>query len=598
MSRSSPSRRRVTGNAVLVAVLLMMLGLSAVLAYEAHEAARSELRSGERTLRAEAAFAAWALAGRSEAALRDSLSAALAGAMGQSHQLIHGPPGDAAERAAMTEFGAAVRRGLSWCACPGAAHTFFRAVRQDGGFRLDTLEAAPGIAAGLPGVLAASRGVSGRMRAAGGVDLRFDTLHAGGRTVGVAYAGFRDPGTGLPQRLVGFVYDPSALAGPVIGETVARRKLLPPALQGKLRNESTFRIAALTRGGDTIFRAGLAPAVPAHRKWQHANDERLGVTDPFPVTPEIADTLRGTMAGTQIRLAVHPEAIGLLISGRATRSRLPLLAAVFLLTLGLVAVAIAQLRRQHELERLRDDFVSGVSHELRTPLAQIRLFADLLESGRLQPGAQESRSVRIINEEAQRLTYLVENVLHFSRGRRHAEHLSPEPTELAPLVREIVDAFAPLARTRGTVVVAGAEDGIVVPVDRDALRQVLLNLLDNAVKYGPRGQQVRIGVETTGPWAVIHVDDQGPGIPPEERARIWEPYRRLERDARGAAGGCGIGLSVVRELVDLHGGRAAAAEAPGGGARFTVALPGATRAPRPASLSPESSGPVRGAAAR
>jgi signal transduction histidine kinase len=121
---------------------------------------------------------------------------------------------------------------------------------------------------------------------------------------------------------------------------------------------------------------------------------------------------------------------------------------------------------------------------------------------------------------------------------------------------------------RGTL-----EVGVVVSVDRDALRQMLLNLLDNAVKYGPAGQVITIGTETTGDRVRIFVEDQGPGIPHEDRQRVWEPYVRLGRAAETATGGSGIGLAVVRELVSLHNGRTRAEGTPGGGARMVIELP-------------------------
>jgi signal transduction histidine kinase len=112
-----------------------------------------------------------------------------------------------------------------------------------------------------------------------------------------------------------------------------------------------------------------------------------------------------------------------------------------------------------------------------------------------------------------------------------------------------------------------------VSLDRDALRQILLNLLDNAVKYGPAGQTISVGSEIAGDRARVWVEDQGPGIPRDERQRVWEPYVRLNREAESATGGSGIGLSVVRELVTLHGGRTRAESAPGGGARVVIELP-------------------------
>jgi signal transduction histidine kinase len=299
----------------------------------------------------------------------------------------------------------------------------------------------------------------------------------------------------------------------------------------------------------------------------------------------VTQPLGGLLTGLTARVAVLALPGGS-APPAAPGSRLPLLLTVFGLTLALVSVAIFQLRRQQELVRLRDDFVSGVSHELRTPLAQIRLFADLLESGRLATGEQHSRSIRIINEESRRLTWLVENILHFSRAQRGAGRVAPAPVHAGPLLREIVDAFAPLARGRETVFQVHADDGVVVRADPDALRQVMLNLLDNAVKYGPPGQTVRVSAELRGVALRIAVDDPGPGIPLEERSRVWEPYRRLPRDADGASGGSGIGLAVVRDLVELHGGRSGVGEAPGGGARIWVELPYAMHA-----------GPAPGAAA-
>jgi len=117
------------------------------------------------------------------------------------------------------------------------------------------------------------------------------------------------------------------------------------------------------------------------------------------------------------------------------------------------------------------------------------------------------------------------------------------------------------------------ENDVVCVVDPAALRQILLNLLDNAVKYGPLGQTVTITLRRVGDRVRIMVDDEGPGIPSDERDRVWEPYRRLESAVTAAVAGSGIGLSVVAQLVAMHGGRAWVDSAPGKGARFVVELP-------------------------
>jgi signal transduction histidine kinase len=349
--------------------------------------------------------------------------------------------------------------------------------------------------------------------------------------------------------------------------------LLPGAIRGTVAPGDAVAAAVLTPDGTVLWRSRRTVAA-ARDGWV---DAKVGGAPEPLARGTVTERLDGLLAGLVSRVAVRAEAVGS-APAEGTNQRLPLLLAVFGLTLGLVSVAIVQLRRQQELVRLRDDFVSGVSHELRTPLAQIRLFADLLASGRLATGEQRSRSIRIINEESRRLTWLVENILHFSRSQRGAGRVAPQPVEAAPLVREIVDAFAPLARARDASFQVFADDGVIVRADADALRQVLLNLLDNAVKYGPPGQTVSVRLELRGLALRVSVDDRGPGVPWEERGRVWEPYRRLPRDAEGATGGSGIGLAVVKDLVELHGGRVGVGEVPGGGARFWFELPYAMHA--------------------
>jgi signal transduction histidine kinase len=241
---------------------------------------------------------------------------------------------------------------------------------------------------------------------------------------------------------------------------------------------------------------------------------------------------------------------------------------------GLLGLLLYQFRRQEELGRLRDDFVSGVSHELRTPLAQIRLLAELLRLEKVPTEEKKERSLRIIDQEARRLSFLVESILSFTHSQ--SGQLSPVSTDIAAEVDEIVSGFEPLAQAQGVRLATHLDDGIVADVDRGALRQVLLNLLDNAVRYGPAGQTVTITTSSARDGWTLEVADEGPGIPPDESERIFAPYYRMRRDAGGAVGGTGIGLAVVRRLVKEHGGRVHVAPANGNngiGARFVVALP-------------------------
>jgi signal transduction histidine kinase len=253
--------------------------------------------------------------------------------------------------------------------------------------------------------------------------------------------------------------------------------------------------------------------------------------------------------------------------------------ALLVLTLGVGGAALFQIRRERELALLREDFVSGVSHELRTPLAQIRMFAELQDAGKLSSDDDRARASAVINREARRLTHLVENILQYSRLRRAPERGLPEEAiRVGDVLDESVEAVAPLADSRRALLLVDGDRQAHALANRAALTQMLVNLLDNAIKYGPPGQTVGVSVEGRDDVVRFHIDDEGPGIPARDRQRVWEPYRRLERDVQSRLPGTGIGLAVVGRLARLHGGRAWVEDAPGGGARFVIELP---RAPDP-----------------
>ena len=175
-------------------------------------------------------------------------------------------------------------------------------------------------------------------------------------------------------------------------------------------------------------------------------------------------------------------------------------------------------------------------------------------------------------QEARRLAHLVENVLQFSRAERRMVRVHTEVRPVAPLLRETVERFAPLAGGAAPVSLE-LEEALAAPVHPDSLRQIVINLLDNAAKYAGRGPVV-LRARLVEARVRLEVEDAGPGIAPSDRQRVWEPYVRLERSP--AVAGSGIGLAVVRELAAAHGGACWVEEAAPGGARFVVELPGAT----------------------
>ncbi|MEX2572347.1 MAG: HAMP domain-containing sensor histidine kinase [Gemmatimonadota bacterium] len=547
----------------LVLLLLCSLILSGVLAYQAQDAARSHRAASESALRDYAALAS------------DELSRQLRGDLEDLAEEVRYASADAERRRSpssrLEEFAEEMLEEVGPCDCPQLLHDYFVLDLRENTVDFRESSLPPEMHAWIEETVRRRALMQGGTPAEGtGSEPDRQPQPAGGRRdlpEGLGHAdlpGFLGAsllysltpgGDGNGSRAYGLVIDGSEFAAATAQAIMADATLLPPSLTRGLPEDEMLSMT-LTSGGDRLFQTGGQPEL----------------------NTEVVDTLEAALGTYVLHLAVRPDMADRLVIGGLPRSRLPFLVGIFLLTLGLSAIAIIQLRRQQALVRLRSGFVASVSHELRTPLAQIRLFSDLLGSGRLRE-EQRARSVRIIGEEAQRLAYLVENVLRFSRAEQRLGQLSAEPTDFASLTSEIIEGFAPLAQTRRASIEPVLESGAVASVDRGAVRQVLLNLLDNAVKYGPPGQTIRVGVGRDGAQVRLWVDDEGPGIPPVDRASVWQPYHRLQRDVEAATGGSGIGLAVVRDLVAMHGGAVAVEGAPGGGARFVTWFPAEPRRP-------------------
>jgi signal transduction histidine kinase len=358
-------------------------------------------------------------------------------------------------------------------------------------------------------------------------------------------------------RVVGFA-KPARIFTDAFGPLFGSVHVLPRAMSKGLPNDSFFSIRAII-GGLSVYNTG-------------------GLHD-FAA----ADTMRAPFGGVVLHVGMRENAETRLLPDGALSSGMPLLLTLLVMICGLLMVSLLLVRREVQLVRLRADFVSSVSHELRTPLAQIRMFTETLLLNRVRSDLERRRSLQIIDQEARRLAHLVENVLLFSKsegGRRTP--IAPEPTELAAEVRRAAESFGPLCRARSVNLRTELQDNIVVAVDPCALRQIMLNLVDNALKYGPQGQRVTIGVALYDDVARLWVDDEGPGIPDAEQERVFESFFRLPRDVDSKSSGSGIGLAVVRELARLHAGDARAERAPGGGTRIVVEFPDAYLRTEPA----------------
>jgi len=292
-----------------------------------------------------------------------------------------------------------------------------------------------------------------------------------------------------------------------------------------------------------------------------------------PTTLRLAatDTMEGRWGGLAITVALKPALASKLVVGAAPRSMAGPFTLLLALSSFLAVAAIAQLRRSRELARLRTQFVASVSHELRTPLTHISMFAETLMLSRERSDDERRKFASVIFREARRLSTLVESVLRFARAEVERNPLHLEPRNLPVEVADVLAAFEPIARASSSTVTLEESEDVRAIIDPSAFRQIMLNLLDNAVKYGPEGQEIRVRVVRSAGEAIVMVEDCGPGIPHADHARVFEPFVRLTSNAR--RGGTGIGLSVVRELTVAQAGRVWVENREEGGARVCVALP-------------------------
>jgi signal transduction histidine kinase len=352
----------------------------------------------------------------------------------------------------------------------------------------------------------------------------------------------------------GIVADAAVLA-PVFARVVSRMPLLPPTLTTSLPNDSLLRVDVRLPSGATLYSSG--------------ESDRTAFS--------ASDSLGAGLGNLVVHAALRPRAQALL-QGALGAGRPQLLLSLFVLSGGLILMALFHLRRAAHLSTMRSRFVMGVSHELRTPLAQIRMFAETLSLGRARSDAERQHFLEILQREAIRLTDIVENVLQFSRlGQKKL--LSTGPVRLDLEAEQALAGLGPSAAARCVKLVSRVPPGLATRADAGAVRRILANLLDNALKYGPPGQTVTVGAEARPGGVRVMVDDGGAGIPAARRQEVFEPFARLDTSPT-APSGSGIGLTVVRELAEAHGGRAWIEDAPGGGARFVVELPGT--APREA----------------
>jgi len=251
---------------------------------------------------------------------------------------------------------------------------------------------------------------------------------------------------------------------------------------------------------------------------------------------------------------------------------------------GVVAITVHDLTPIRRVEEMRADFVANVSHELRTPLAALTGFIETLQGPARDDPAARERFLDIMQAQAWRMARLIDDLLSLSRIELRAHQRPDTPVDLVPIVRLVADGLQTLARDRDVAVeITAPAEPLMVPGDRDELTRLFENLIENGLKYGASGKRVEIAIAPDGKGeARVSVRDHGPGIAAEHLPRLTERFYRADVGESRAQGGTGLGLALVKHILNRHHGRLSIDSKVGEGATFTVRLPmhGETVAPR------------------
>jgi two-component system phosphate regulon sensor histidine kinase PhoR len=273
------------------------------------------------------------------------------------------------------------------------------------------------------------------------------------------------------------------------------------------------------------------------------------------------------------------------LAKRVENRRLLEITMVSLSGIVIVAAAIAILvvsEKERRISALKSEFVANVSHELKTPLALVRMFAEMLQSGRVQSDAKRQEYLDIIVRESERLSALIENVLDFARLERGKGGYEFAEGDVGDAVARAADVNRYRADRAGVELVVDVEKDLPpARIDDRAIQLAVNNLVDNALKYAPDGERIVVRARPDAGGVRVDVVDQGPGVPAEDRQRIFERFVRLpgasSDGSKSPVRGSGIGLALVKHIAESHGGKAWVESTPGEGSTFSFTIP--TRRP-------------------
>lgn len=284
----------------------------------------------------------------------------------------------------------------------------------------------------------------------------------------------------------------------------------------------------------------------------------------IPAVGELAAAARSGPASTEFSITAGEPAPRRVLA-RAT----PLAAS------GGTVIVMHDVTEMRRLETIRKDFVANVSHELRTPVSIIRANAETLLDGALEDPPRARSFVEALHRNSERLSRIIADLLDLSRIEAGRYKLEVRPLEVLEAVEHAVEIMEPRILDRRLSLEVFVPEALEVRADAKALDQILVNLLDNAVKYTPEGGRVRISAEREGGEVWIGVEDSGPGIPPEHRERVFERFYRVDPGRSRDMGGTGLGLAIVKHFVESMRGSVGVASAEPRGSVFWLTLPAA-----------------------
>lgn len=289
--------------------------------------------------------------------------------------------------------------------------------------------------------------------------------------------------------------------------------------------------------------------------------------------PEVERNLEGAFPGLTLAIKLRGttlEALG----ERFVRTSSIILGAISLLLAAGIVLTHRNISREMALAKLKSDFVSNVSHELRTPLSLIRLYAETLELGRLTGPEKQQEYYKIIRKESERLTSLINNILDFSRIEAGRKEYDFRETDMRELVRSTIDSYKFQIEQHGfSFEERIADDVPPLRVDREAMARSLLNLVNNALKYSQDRKYIGVNLYRDNGTVKLQVVDHGIGIASQEQQKIFEKFYRVGDPLVHNTKGSGLGLALVRHIVQAHGGEVSVDSTPGEGSTFTIALP-------------------------